>query len=239
VDGRPTVPSVVSYDAPPDGGTVVGAAAAALRASRPRHTVHDAKRLIGRAADDALVLAEAVHLPYAVVPDARGAAAVAVPGVELPVAPEAVAAVLLRHLKAAAERARPLPAALGFRFGSATISVPVAFAPAQRAATLRAGKAAGFRLVRLLDEPVAAAIAYGLADASRERTVLVYDMGGGTLDVAVLRLELSSRTFMVLATAGDAHLGGEDFDRALAVRCRVRDEPLRAVLRLACLVRVV
>ncbi len=218
VDGAPTTPSVVSYDAPGGGETLVGAAAAALRASRPRHTVHDAKRLIGRAADDALVAAEAAHLPYAVVPDASGAAAVAVPGRALPVSPAAVATALLRHLKAAAERARPLHAALGFRFGSATISVPVAFGAAQRAATLAAGRAAGFRIVRLLDEPVAAALAYGLTDTHRERTVLVYDMGGGTLDVAVLRLELASRTFLVMGTSGDPHLGGEDFDRALAVR---------------------
>ena len=218
-----TTPSVVSYDAPPRGATVVGAAAAALRAVRPQHTVHDAKRLIGRTADDPVVLAEAAHLPFAVVPDARGFAAVALPHAgggapPPPVTPEAVGAALLRHLKAAAERSKPLRHALGFRFGSATISVPVAFSTRQRAATLAAGRAAGFRLVRLLDEPVAAALAYGLTRADKERTVLVYDMGGGTLDVAILRLELASRTFLVMAAAGDPHLGGEDFDRALAVR---------------------
>jgi molecular chaperone DnaK (HSP70) len=236
VDGAPTTPSVVSYDAPPSGGVVVGALAALLRASRPLHTIHDAKRLIGRAADDALVVAEATHLPYEVVPDARGGAAISVPGRDAPVSPEAVATALLRHLKEAAERSRPLHAALGFRFGSATISVPVAFGQRQRAATLAAGRAAGFRVVRLLDEPVAAAIAYGLTGADRERTVLVYDMGGGTLDVAILRLELSSRTFLVMGTSGDAHLGGEDFDRALAVRVRA---PVRAaVCAAACVLRL-
>ncbi len=226
-----TTPSVVSYAAPPRGATVVGAAAAALRAVRPRHTVHDAKRLIGRLADDPVVLAEAAHLPFAVVPDARGFAAIALPSdgaATPPISPEAVGAALLRHLKASAERSKPLRHAMGFRFGSATISVPVGFSTRQRSATLAAGRAAGFRLVRLLDEPVAAALAYGLTQADKERTVLVYDMGGGTLDVAILRLELASRTFLVMAAAGDPHLGGEDFDRALAVRA------LNAVLLLGC-----
>jgi|APGre2960657444_1045066.scaffolds.fasta_scaffold00379_17 molecular chaperone DnaK (HSP70) len=218
------MPSVVSYNAPPHGRTVVGAAAAALRSERPVWTVHDSKRLIGRAFADPLVQQEAAHLPYGVV--AGGAdgqtAALEVGGPAFgggpAVTPEAVAATLLRQLKRAAERARPVASLLGFSFGSATVSVPVAFDRRQRAATLAAGRAAGFRLVRLLEEPVAAAVAYGLHDSGGERTVVVYDMGGGTLDVAVLRLERASRTFLVMATAGDPHLGGEDFDRALAVR---------------------
>ena len=225
MDGAPTVPSVVSYGVPPDGRTLVGAAAAALRSSRPETTVHDSKRLIGLPANHSFALAEAQHLPYAVVPDPADARLCALqlsglPGP--PISPRAVATALLKLLKRAAERSRPLASALGFSFASATVSVPVGFTRAQRAETLAAGRAAGFRLVRLLEEPVAAAIAYGLHEKGGERTVLVYDMGGGTLDCALLRLDRSSRTFLVLATAGDARLGGEDFDRALAGWVRAR-----------------
>lgn len=218
MDGRFTTPSVVAFEVPPANATAVGAAAAALRATLPDRTLHDAKRLIGRNLSDPLVSAEALHLPFPLVADRYGAAAVRLPSGRV-VTPVQAGAALLAHLKGAAERSRgALPHALGFRFAQATISVPVAFTRAQRAATLAAGKAAGFRLTRLLEEPVAAALAHGLAQGGGERTVLVYDMGGGTLDVAVLRLEARSRTFLVMATAGDAHLGGEDFDRALAVR---------------------
>ena len=222
IDGARTVPSVVSFNVPPHGRTLVGAAAAELRRSRPHTTVHDTKRLIGRQFTDPVVQHEAKHLPYDIVPAGRdGLAGVefALPGVSgAAVTPQSVATTVLSVLKTAAERSRPVANALGFSFASATVSVPVGFSREQKAATLNAGRAAGFRLVRLLEEPVAAAIAYGLHDAGGERTVVVYDMGGGTLDVAVLRLDKASRTFLVMATAGDSHLGGEDFDRAIAVR---------------------
>jgi len=206
---------------------VVGAAAAARRASSPATTVHDSKRLMGLPANHSRALEEAAHLPYAVVPEPgdERLAALQLPGLPSPVPPRDVATALLRRLKVAAERSRPLAHALGFAFASATVSVPVGFSREARAETLRAGRAAGFRLVRLLDEPVAAAIAHGLHEQGGERTVLVYDMGGGTLDVALLRLDRRARTFLVLATAGDARLGGEDFDRALAGWARARAEP--------------
>ena len=144
------------------------------------------------------------------------------------VSPEDIGARILAHLKRAAEASLPsLRRRLGFAFGSLTVSVPVDFDAAQRAATAVA-KRAGFRVARLLEEPVAAAIAYGVhekalngsmssADGDRDggRIVVVYDLGGGTLDVAVLRWETSARAFLVMATAGDPRLGGEDFDRAL------------------------
>jgi molecular chaperone DnaK (HSP70) len=142
---------------------------------------------------------------------------------DLTVSPEDVGAHVLSHLKRAAE-STAVPSwrrAFGFSFGAVTVSVPVGFDAARRSATVRAAKLAGFGVVRLMEEPVAAAIAYGLhedpdADAGRgDRTVLVYDLGGGTLDVAVLRLERATKTFMVMGVAGDDRLGGEDFDRAL------------------------
>ncbi|ACO62438.1 heat shock protein 70 [Micromonas commoda] len=217
-------------------GSVVGAKAAALRDAVPALTVYDAKRLIGREFDDPVVQEELEHLPFHVVenqiqPRPRDAAIGAtMQGKALPykrlmpsdranlvvIPPEEVGARILSHLKRHSERSLPFfRRNLGFTFGSLTVSVPVGFTKAQRAATLRAATRAGFATARLLEEPVAAAIAYGLHEDDVERTVIVYDLGGGTLDVAVLRLERSSKTFLVLGTSGDPHLGGEDFDRAL------------------------
>jgi len=226
-------------------GSTVGAAAAALRDASPALTVYDAKRLIGRTFDDPIVQEELNHLPFHVIentwqPRPRDAAIGApLQGVSMPykrlmpsdrtqvlvIPPEEVGARILSHLKRHSERSLPFfRRNMGFTFGSLTVSVPVGFTKEQRAATLRAANRAGFATARLLEEPVAAAIAYGLHEDDRERTVLVYDLGGGTLDVAVLRLERSSRTFLVLGTAGDPHLGGEDFDRALVGWLRTRLE---------------
>ena len=258
----PLVPSVVHFPrrvppSPPPGSrpapldrdddALVGEAAARLRDAAPERTIYDAKRIIGRAFDDPDVADETAHLPFAVVPGpghpppAHVALPSLVPG-DPPdlVSPEDVGARILAHLKRAAEASLPsLRRRLGFAFGSLTVSVPVNFDAAQRSATLRAANRAGFRVARLLEEPVAAAIAYGLhekgagsnansgvgldsktrtsadGDRDRGRIVVVYDLGGGTLDVAVLRWETSARAFLVMATAGDPRLGGEDFDRAL------------------------
>ena len=225
-------------------GSTVGAAAA-LRDASPALTVYDAKRLIGRTFDDPIVQEELNHLPFHVIentwPPRPRDAAIGAPllGVSMPykrlmpsdrtqvlvIPPEEVGARILSHLKRHSERSLPFfRRNMGFTFGSLTVSVPVGFTKEQRAATLRAANRAGFATARLLEEPVAAAIAYGLHEDDRERTVLVYDLGGGTLDVAVLRLERSSRTFLVLGTAGDPHLGGEDFDRALVGWLRTRLE---------------
>ena len=234
-----------SYDV-----VAIGAPAARARAVAPSRVVYDAKRVIGRAWADPVVREEADAMPFRVVKrrgngddldDLDDGVAFALTDeddddefledVFAIVSPEEVSARVLRHLKRAAEasmsRARR---ALGFKFASATISVPVEFGAAQRAATIRAAERAGFASTRLIEEPVAAAIAHGLdarynnnnasssdvtSSSGDSRLVVVYDLGGGTLDVAVLRLDPETRTFLVMGTAGDPRLGGEDFDRAL------------------------
>ena len=206
-----------------------------FRNSHPSSTVYDAKRLLGRRFDDPVVTAESEHLPFEVVADGDGFAAFSIPlshdsgddgrndvDKQIIVSPSDVGAAILKKLKRAAESVdwiQKLKRTLGFKYKSLTVSVPVGFTINQKKATLKAGKAAGFKLVRLLEEPVAAAIAFGLLDEESEsdsdKLVLVYDRGGGTLDVAVLRLDKQSNTFLVMGSSGDDRLGGEDFDRAL------------------------
>jgi len=244
-----TMPSVVYFPERAREAAVVGADAARRRDTHPTRVVYDAKRLIGRRVDDPAVAEESKHLPFAVVADDGGFAAIQLGEADdfaktSSIAPEAVGAAILARLKAAAETAGDGDARsfakrlLGFRFRTVTVSVPVNFSSEQKAATLRAARTAGFTVARLLEEPVAAAVAH---DASRKEKrkekrettaekkkkteteklddggalVLVYDLGGGTLDVAVLRSEPSSGTFLVMGSAGDDRLGGEDFDRAL------------------------
>ena len=239
-----TMPSVVYFPERADEAAVVGADAAMRRATHPRRVVYDAKRIIGRRVDDPAVAEETKHLPFAVVAGGDGFAAIEMEANDYEtksrhtntrlIAPEEVGAAILATLKRVAERGdggavSVWKRVLGFRFRTMTVSVPVNFSKEQRAATLRAARSAGFAVTRLLEEPVAAAVAHGLLeknDASRNKKkkkdendggalVLVYDLGGGTLDVAVLRSEPASGTFLVMGSAGDERLGGEDFDRAL------------------------
>jgi molecular chaperone DnaK (HSP70) len=244
-----TMPSVVYFPERAREAAVVGADAARRRDTHPTRVVYDAKRLIGRRVDDPAVAEESKHLPFAVVADDGGFAAIQLGEADdhtpagrhfakpSSIAPEAVGAAILARLKAAAETAGDGGARsfakrlLGFRFRTVTVSVPVNFSSEQKAATLRAARTAGFAVARLLEEPVAAAVAHDAlrkerdenAAEKKKRTerddggalVLVYDLGGGTLDVAVLRSEPSSGTFLVMGSAGDDRLGGEDFDRAL------------------------
>ena len=239
-----TMPSVVYFPERAREAAVVGADAARRRDTHPTRVVYDAKRLIGRRVDDPAVAEESKHLPFAVVADDGGFAAIQLGEADdfaktSSIAPEAVGAAILARLKAAAETAGDggsrsfAKRLLGFRFRTVTVSVPVNFSSEQKAATLRAARTAGFTVARLLEEPVAAAVAHDAARKEREKLdvaekkkktddvddggalVLVYDLGGGTLDVAVLRSEPSSGTFLVMGSAGDDRLGGEDFDRAL------------------------
>jgi len=196
--GRTLVPSVVHYAA--DGAITVGDAARALAEHDPLNTIASAKRLIGRAPAD---IAPGL-VPYALEPLGPSAVGVrTVAGVKSPVA------VGTEVLKALRDRAE---AAMGGALVGAVITVPAYFDDAQRQATKDAARAAGLNVLRLLNEPTAAAVAYGL-DTANEGVYVVYDLGGGTFDVSVLRL--TRGVFEVLSTNGDAVLGGDDFDQAV------------------------
>ena len=208
----PLVPSVVSYT----GSGKVGIEAVLEQMNYPLKVLSHTKRLIGRKFDDENTQKEAAEVPYHVI-SKDGNAAIDIPDNGI-IMPEDVAAEVLRKLKKKAEKATGFWKSLfGFQFYTATISVPVMFDGEQRAATHRAATKAGFSMIRLIEEPVAAAIAYNLnSNITSTLDVLVYDMGGGTLDVALLRLQKRTKTFLLIATSGDARLGGSDFDRSLA-----------------------
>jgi molecular chaperone HscA len=194
--GRPLLPSVVRYH--PDGATTVGYEAHVSASEDPHNTIISAKRFMGRGVKD---IPDAALLPYQFV-DAPGMVQMkTVAGAKSPVE---VSAEILRRLKARAE------SSLGGELTGAVITVPAYFDDAQRQATKDAAKLAGLTVLRLLNEPTAAAIAYGLDNAS-EGIYAVYDLGGGTFDISILRL--TKGVFEVLATNGDSALGGDDFDR--------------------------
>ncbi len=202
-DGEPLIPSVVCFL--PNGEMVVGRGAKDLRLQHPDRTVFSAKRLIGRAGAE--VDREAALLPYRVHRGDRDLARIEVGGRDY--APEQVSAFVLQQVKATAE------SALGQRIDAAVITVPAWFDDAQRQATRDAAQLAGLECLRIVNEPTAASLAYGI-DGSKDGTVLVYDLGGGTFDVSILRID--EGVFRVLSTSGDTHLGGDDFDQLLSER---------------------
>ncbi len=197
-NGRRLTPSVVSF--PAEGEPVVGEAAARLRAVEPGRTVSSVKRLMGRPVADA----EKEGSPHRVMRGQDGRAALEIDGVVR--TPVEISALILAKLKQDAERA------MGRSLTRAVITVPAYFNDAQRNATREAGEAAGFTVERIVNEPTAAALAYGLNLQERSR-IAVYDLGGGTFDVSIL--ELSAGVFEVLATNGNTRLGGDDIDAAL------------------------
>src|SRR2546422_10153973 len=196
--GGPLPPSVVAF--PPD-GIVVGEAAPRHLARGPADTVYSVKRLMGRGHED--VKDEMRFLPFRIVPG-EGLVKLAVGGREL--TPPEVSAAVLKALKERAERH------FGEPIEKAVVTVPAYFNDAQRQATKDAGRIAGLDVVRIVNEPTAASLAYGLQRLS-EGVIAVYDLGGGTFDVSILRVK--DGVFEVLATNGDTHLGGDDFDRVL------------------------
>ena len=199
-EGRPLLPSVVAFT--PD-GIVVGEAARRQLARRPADTVYSVKRLMGRGFED--VKDEARYLPFRILPG-DGLVRLAVGGRE--VTPPEVSAAVLKALKQRAERH------FGEPVDKAVVTVPAYFNDAQRQATKDAGRIAGLDVVRLVNEPTAASLAYGLQRLS-EGVIAVYDLGGGTFDVSILKT--NDGVFEVLATNGDTHLGGDDLDRVLAL----------------------
>ena len=205
-EGFALLPSVVAYG--PGGPRAVGREAVALSAAEPTSVVFSVKRLMGRAPKD--IAQERAELPYRVVDDAR---VVRVEVYGRQVTPPEVSAEILKVLKRRAE------AALGEAITEAVITVPAYFDDAQRQATLDAGRLAGLDVQRLVNEPTAASLAYGLQELQRG-TIAVYDLGGGTFDISILKL--NEGVFEVLATAGDTHLGGDDVDRAVAVAMAAR-----------------
>ena len=202
-EGRPLLPSAVHYG--PDGAVEVGASARRRAPERPVDTILSVKRFMGRGPGDLRPEDRGIYRF-----DEGGAVVrLRVDGDRKAVSPVEVSAEILKVLK------RQAAAALGGPPAGCVITVPAYFDDAQRQATRDAGRLAGLEVLRLLNEPTAAAIAYGL-DKRVEGTFAVYDLGGGTFDVSILRLERG--VFEVLATGGDTHLGGDDLDRAVAAR---------------------
>lgn len=205
--GNRITPSYVAWTA--DGERLVGDAAKNQAAQNPDNTVFDAKRLIGRKWGETDVKRDAKHFPFKVV-DRNGKPAVEVQlknGKKV-FTPEEISAMVLQKMKEVAE------SYLGGKVNYAVVTVPAYFNDAQRTATKDAGTIAGLEVLRIVNEPTAAAIAYGLDKKDGESQIVVYDLGGGTFDVSLLSID--SGVFEVLATAGDTHLGGEDFDNRVA-----------------------
>jgi molecular chaperone DnaK len=199
-EGQRTTPSVVAFT--PQGERLVGQLARRQAIINPKGTIYSAKRFIGRRYDE--VTSELNAVSFDVVPGPDGAVRFKIQ--DRLYAPEEISALVLRKLAEDASKY------LGERVTEAVITVPAYFNDAQRQATRDAGRIAGLEVLRIINEPTAAALAYGLDKKSNE-TVLVYDLGGGTFDVSVL--DIGDGVIEVRATAGDTHLGGDDFDRRI------------------------
>lgn len=200
-EGSRLVPSVVAVD---NTSEIVGITAKNQMVTNPEQTFYSIKRLIGRRFDDEQVQRDVGLLPFEIRKSEKG-------GVEIKfgdnwVAPEVISARVLAKIKADAE------AYLGEKVTQAVITVPAYFDDAQRQATKNAGQIAGLEVLRIINEPTAAAIAYGL-DKKGDQTIIVYDLGGGTFDVSIL--EIGDGVYEVKSTSGDTHLGGDDFDQVL------------------------
>src|SRR6187397_299843 len=200
-EGGRTTPSVVAFTN--DGQRLVGAPAKRQQVTNPQNTIFSIKRFMGRKFDE--VSEEMKIVPYAVAKGPNGDVRVKAEGKDY--APPEISAMILQKLKADAE------AYLGEAVTDAVITVPAYFNNAQREATKDAGKIAGLNVLRIINEPTAAALAYGLDKEASDHTILVFDLGGGTFDVSVL--ELGEGVYHVKATNGDNHLGGDKFDKAI------------------------
>jgi len=200
-EGNRTTPSVVGFAK--DGSRLVGQAAKRQAVTNPENTVFSAKRFIGRRFNE--VTAEAKRIPFKVVAADNGDASIEVK--DRRYSPPEISAMVLQKLKADAE------AYLGEPVTQAVITVPAYFNDSQRQATKDAGKIAGLEVLRIINEPTAASLAYGLDKKGKNEKIAVYDLGGGTFDVSVL--EIGEGVFEVRATNGDTHLGGDDYDELI------------------------
>jgi L1 cell adhesion molecule like protein len=211
--GELTTPSWVAFTST---GRVVGQPAKSQASNNAANTVYDVKRIIGRSLDDPVTREEAKRFPYLIVDGGDGRPQIEVEwkNAKTRFSPEEISSMVLLEMKSAAE------AALGRKVKKAVITVPAHFNDQQRQATKDAGKIAGLEVARIINEPTAAALAYGLHSAGEggaarqeKPNVLIFDLGGGTFDVSILSME--GGVFAVKATGGDTHLGGEDFDNAV------------------------
>ncbi len=201
-EGNRTLPSVVGFKA--NGERMVGVTAKRQAVTNPGNTVSSIKRFMGHKLSE--VKTEASRMTYQVKADSKGNATVHIPAVDKNFSPEEISAIILQRLKADAE------AYLGETVDQAVITVPAYFNDSQRTATKDAGEIAGLKVLRIINEPTAASLAYGL-DKKANETILVFDLGGGTFDVSIL--DVGEGVFEVKSTAGDSHLGGDDFDQKI------------------------
>jgi molecular chaperone DnaK len=205
-EGTRTTPSIIAYK---DGETLVGQSAKRQAVTNPHNTLFAIKRLIGRRFEDKVVQKDVGMVPYKIVKADNGDAWVEVNGKKM--APPQISAEVLMKMKKTAEDY------LGETVTDAVVTVPAYFNDSQRQATKDAGKIAGLNVKRIINEPTAAALAYGMDKKEGDRTIAVYDLGGGTFDVSIIEIADvdGEQQFEVLSTNGDTFLGGEDFDSAL------------------------
>ena len=200
--GNRITPSWVAFTS--DGETLVGDAAKNQVGENPENTLYDVKRILGRGFSDDTVKKDVKSFPFAVKnKDGKPSIHVEVGGKKKSLSPEEVSAMVLTNMKKVAEDF------LGKKVKKAVVTVPAYFNDAQRQATKNAGRIAGLDILRIINEPTAAAIAYGLDKGGTMKNILVFDLGGGTFDVSLLTV--NNGVFEVLATNGDTHLGGESY----------------------------
>src|SRR5213596_1878716 len=201
-EGMRTTPSIVAFT--DEGERLVGQPAKRQAVTNPERTIFAVTRLIGRRYDDPMVDKDKKLVPYKIVRASNGDAWVEIEGKTY--SPSQISAFVLQKMKETAE------AYLGQKVEQAVITVPAYFNDAQRQATKDAGRIAGLDVLRIVNEPTAASLAYGL-DKRKQGTIAVYDFGGGTFDISILKLK--DGIFEVLSTSGDTHLGGDDIDEIL------------------------
>ena len=201
-EGARTTPSVVAFT--DDGEKLVGQPAKRQAVTNPENTIFAVKRLIGRNFEDETVKKDIAAAPFKIVNSEKGDAWIEAKGEKY--SPSQISAFILQKMKETAEKY------LGQEVTKAVITVPAYFNDAQRQATKDAGKIAGLEVLRIINEPTAASLAYGL-DKKQNKKIAVYDLGGGTFDVSIL--ELGDGVFEVKSTNGDTFLGGEDFDNTI------------------------